>query len=161
MIVFDLECVPHGHRFEGWFGSSDDFARQQARGLVTCPQCASAQVAKAPMAPRLTRKGNQVEAVKVPIAPQQAASPSPLPPEAAAKMHAAMQAIAAAQAEALKSSTWVGKNFAADARAMHYGDKEAAPIHGQASPDEAKALAEEGVEIAPILFPVAPPDEIH
>jgi len=158
MIVFDLECIPHAHRFEGWFGSSEDFARQQERGLVTCPQCASPQVIKAPMAPRLTRKGNQVEAPK-PSAPPQASQP--LPPAAAAKLQAAMQAIATAQAEALKSSTWVGKNFAADARAMHYGDKEAAPIHGQTNPAEAKALIEEGVEIAPILFPVAPPDAIN
>ena len=59
MIVFDL-CCPDGHRFEGWFASSDDFAGQRDRGLVECPQCGSAEVAKAPMAPAVPRKGNQV-----------------------------------------------------------------------------------------------------
>jgi len=161
MIVFDLECVPHGHRFEGWFGSSEDFAHQQERGLVTCPQCASPQVIKAPMAPRLSRKGNQVEAASPAPRPAPKQAVAALPPEAAVKLQAAMQALATAQAEALKSSRWVGKDFVKDARAMHYGDKEAVPIHGQASPDEAKALVEEGVEIAPILFPVAPPEEIN
>lgn len=168
MIVYDLECIPHAHRFEGWFASSDDFARQQERGLILCPQCASPQVIKAPMAPRLTRKGNQIEAARrgpatsaPPPVAQAVPPPPPLPPEAVARLQATMQAIAVAQAEALKSSTWVGQDFAKDARAMHYGDKEAAPIHGQASPDEARALVEEGVEIAPILFPVAPPDKIN
>jgi hypothetical protein len=72
-----------------------------------------------------------------------------------------MRAIAVAQAEALKSSRWVGRKFAEDARAMHYGDAEVAPIHGQATPEEAQALVEEGIEVAPILFPIAPPGEVN
>ena len=63
MIVFDLECsggfAGGAHRFEGWFKSSDDFVSQQSRGLIACPHCGSAEIAKAPMAPRLSRKGNQ------------------------------------------------------------------------------------------------------
>ena len=59
MIVYDLECRSEGHRFEGWFKSSEDFARQQERGLVACPFCGSGDVAKAPQAARLARKGNQ------------------------------------------------------------------------------------------------------
>ena len=169
MIVFDLECRPHGHRFEGWFGSSEDFVRQQERGLLTCPQCASPDVAKALMAPRLTRKGNQrseAKPVPAPVAPApQAMMPPPveaaLPPEMREKLHAALSMVAAAQAEALKSSRWVGKDFAEDARAMHYGDIEPEAIHGQTTPEEAKALIEEGVEIAPVLFPIAPPDKIN
>jgi hypothetical protein len=150
MIVYDLECVGAGHRFEGWFASSDDFTRQQERGLVACPQCGNVQIIKAPMAPRLTRKGNQAPA------------PAPeIPPEAQGKLREAFQAVAKAQAQALKSSRWVGEDFANDARAMHYGDAPAEAIHGQASPEQAKALVEEGVEIAPILFPVAPPDAIN
>jgi hypothetical protein len=157
MIVYDLACVGAGHRFEGWFASSEDFARQQERGLVSCPQCGDCQVVKAPMAPRLTRKGNQMAAPSVPPS----AEPPALPPEVQTKLAEAFKAVAEAQAEALKSSRWVGKDFAQDARAMHYGDAEPAPIHGQASPEEAKALVEEGVEIAPILFPIAPPDELN
>lgn len=151
MIVYDLLCQDGGHRFEGWFGSSDDFAGQQARGLLACPQCGGAQVVKAVMAPRLTRKGNQ----QAPAAAPQ--PPAPLPPEAVA----ALGALAARQAEALKTSRWVGEDFARDARAMHYGDKQVEAIHGQATPVQARELIEEGVEIALVLFPVAPPDEIN
>jgi len=159
MIVFDLSCQPNAHRFEGWFGSSDDFADQQARGLLTCPTCGSADVIKAMTAPNLGRKGNQVSDPArhpAPVAPAQQANPA-LPPEAVA----VLKTIAKMQAEALKTSTWVGDRFANDARAMHYGEKDAAPIHGQTTPEEARALVEEGVEIAPILFPVAPPGKAN
>ncbi|NML93401.1 DUF1178 family protein [Novosphingobium olei] len=160
MIVFDLECAGTGHRFEGWFGSSEDFAQQQERGLVTCPVCGSADVTKAVMAPRLTRKGNQMPA-PAPVQPALANKPQPMahamPPEAIEMM----KAVATMQAEALKSSTWVGDRFAEDARAMHYGEKDAAPIHGQATLDEARELFEEGVEIAPLLVPVVPPGEAN
>ena len=76
MIVFDL-CCADGHRFEGWFGSSEDFAAQQARGLVACPTCGSAEVAKAPMAPAVPKKGNQRSEARQPVAG------GALPPEAA------------------------------------------------------------------------------
>lgn len=163
MIVFDLECTPGGHRFEGWFGSSDDFASQHARGLVACPVCDSADVVRAISAPNIGRKGNQrSEAAPVATAPVPAQSNSPqtnvsLPPEAVA----ALKTIAKLQAEALKSSTWVGNRFADSARAMHYGETDAAPIYGHATPQEARALHEEGVAIAPILFPVAPPEDLN
>jgi len=161
MIVFDLECRPNAHRFEGWFGSSDDFAQQQARGLLTCPICGAADVVRALSAPNLARKGNQ-RAEPAPAAPAvpvaaPAQTNTPLPPKAIAALHTIVQM----QAEALKTSTWVGDTFAEKARAMHYGETDAAPIHGQATPDEAKALFEEGVEIAPILFPVAPPGKAN
>lgn len=154
MIVFDLECQSAGHRFEGWFASSEDFARQQERGLVTCPQCGADQVRKAPMAPAVGRKGNQKDVVR----PRPMSNaPVPMPPEAVKLM----QALATMQAEALKSSRWVGDNFAEDARAMHYGEREHEPIHGEATLDEAKALLEEGIEIAPLPFPVAPPGKAN
>lgn len=163
MIVFDLQCVPHGHRFEGWFGSSGEFTRQQEDGLVTCPTCGASDVAKAVMAPHVGRKGNQRPdprprpapdtAVATPEAGPAASAP-PLPAEAVALI----KAIATAQAEALKSSRWVGEDFAESARAMHYGEAEAEVIHGQATAEEARELLEEGVEVAPILFPVVPPE---
>lgn len=163
MIVFDLACDA-GHRFEGWFGSSDDFARQQAKGMVGCPQCGSVVVAKAPMAPAVPRKGNRAPA-EVPAAGAPAAGapssppvpPPPMPPE----MVEALHKLAQAQAQALKSSTWVGGQFAEQSRAMHYGEQDQAPIHGEVSPQEAKELLEEGVPVAPLLFPVAPPDELN
>lgn len=170
MIVFDLECSDGSHRFEGWFGSSDDYARQQERGLVTCPVCGSANVLKAVMAPHVGRKGNQMpvlptpSAIPAPAAMASATKPQPVAtaaPALPAEAVALLRAVAEAQAEALKSSNWVGDNFAEDARAMHYGEKDVAPIHGQATPDEARELIEEGIEIAPILFPITPPGEAN
>lgn len=158
MIVFDLSCRDGGHRFEGWFASSEEFAHQQERGLVTCPVCGSAEVCKAVMAPNLGRKGNQMP---VPVMKRE---PAPAPVaggEIPAPVAEALRALAQVQAEALKSSRWVGQSFVEDARAMHYGEREVEAIHGQATPEEARALAEEGVEIAPILFPVAPPNEAN
>lgn len=167
MIVFDLLCGPGGHRFEGWFGSSGDYESQQARGLVSCPVCGSAEVGKAVMAPNVGRKGNQMPTVAnaAPAAaeavPAVAAGAPPasmaLPPQALEML----KAVAALQAEALKSSTWVGDKFVDNARAMHYGEKDVAAIHGRATMDEARELAEEGIPVAPVLIPLAPPDETH
>ena len=113
------------------------------------------------MAPRLTRKGNQ-QAARPAVSSVPAQSAPQAPPKAlSAEAQAALKALASLQAEALKASRWVGTAFAQDARAMHYGDRQAEPIHGHATPDEARALVEEGVEIAPLLFPVAPPDKIN
>ena len=162
MIVFDLECRAGGHRFEGWFGSSGDFDSQQQRGLLCCPQCGSAEVVKAPMAPNVGRKGNQAAEAAAPATANppvpvagQAMSPSALPAEAV-KM---MQALATMQAEALKSSRWVGGDFAEQSRAMHYGEQTAESIHGQATPEEAKELLEEGIAVAPLLVPFVPPEQ--
>ena len=69
-----------------------------------------------------------------------------------------MQAMAAMQAEALKSSRWVGGDFAEQSRAMHYGEREAESIHGQTTLEEARELLEEGIEVAPLLVPVVPPE---
>jgi hypothetical protein len=162
MIVYDLVCQTGGHRFEGWFASSDDYADQIARGLLTCPTCACATIERAISAPNVGRKGNQITPVRPTPFPAAApvpaaAPPPPLPPEAMA----ALKTIALIQAEALKQSTWVGDRFADRARAMHYGETDPAPIHGQATPEQASELIEEGVAIAPILFPVAPPDQAN
>ena len=154
MIVFDL-CCDAGHRFEGWFGSSEDFAGQQAGGLVTCPQCGSIAVDKAPMAPAVPRKGNRQPAPTAPT--KQAMARGPMPPEVAE----ALNKLAEAQARALKDSKWVGDGFADQSRAMHYGEREAETIHGQATADEARELFEEGVPVSPLPFPIAPPDELN
>jgi hypothetical protein len=152
MIVFDLACAD-GHRFEGWFASSEAFASQVARALVTCPHCGSAEVVKAPMAPAVAAKGNTMadpSARKLPVTDK-------LPREVAK----AMQALADAQAKALAKSTWVGDQFAEHSRAMHYGERDHATIHGQATRDEAVALAQEGIAVSRLPFPVAPPDELN
>jgi hypothetical protein len=82
---------------------------------------------------------------------------TPMPPE----VQKALKALAKAQAEALKNSTWVGDKFAEETRKMHYGERDEAPIHGQTSLAEAKALIDEGVPVAPLPFPVAPPDKLN
>ena len=150
MIVFDLAC-DNAHAFEGWFRSSDDFASQQARGLLTCPVCDSASVAKAPMAPAVPAKGNR--AAPIPIA----ATNTPMPAEVAE----AFKALAAAQAKALAKSEWVGDRFAAEVRSMHYGEAEEKQVHGRASKDDAVALIQEGIAVAPLLVPVHPPEELN
>lgn len=149
MIVFDLECAGAGHRFEGWFASSQDFEAQAGRGLVACPQCGSIDVTKAPMAPRLGRKGNQVAAP-----PQVATPPKGVPTEV-------LKALAAVQAEALKDSRWVGGDFAEVSRAIHYGERESEIVHGEATAAEARDLIDEGVGVMPLLFPVVPDDALN
>lgn len=161
MIVFDLHCE-HGHRFEGWFRSSSDYEDQRECGLVNCPECGTAIVAKAPMAPAVSAKGNRASTLS-PVGREGADGEAPalsnMPPSA--EVQKALAALAKAQAKALEKSTWVGKDFARQSREMHYGERDEVAIHGQASLEEAKALVEEGVPVAPLPFPVAPPDELN
>jgi hypothetical protein len=147
MIVFDLRCAG-GHVFEAWFGSSDAYEDQRRRGLLSCPICGDGDIGKAVMAPNIAAKGNA----------QPPASTETPGPEV---MKAAMQALAQAQRKALEKSEWVGSAFADRARAMHVGDADPAPIHGQATLGQAKELADEGVPIAPLPFPIVPPDAVN
>jgi hypothetical protein len=133
MIVFDLQCLDGGETFEAWFRSTADFEELRANGLVQCPACQSSNVAKAPMAPRVPRKG----------------SGNPL------------QRLAAIQSELLKNSRWVGDQFAETARAMHSGEIEHEQVHGSTSLAEAKSLVEEGVPVAPLPLPVIPPTDVN
>jgi hypothetical protein len=141
MIIFDLRCAPQGHVFEAWFGSTEDYEEQKGRGLVSCPLCGSGEIEKAPMAPAVGPKGNQ------------AGGP---PPE---QVKAMLGAMAEAQKEMLKTSEHVGPRFADEARAIHLGDAEARAIHGQATPEQADELRDEGIPVAPLPFPVTPPED--
>ncbi|QIQ86025.1 DUF1178 family protein [Erythrobacter sp.] len=160
MIVYDLHCEA-GHRFEGWFGSSSDFDAQRNRGLVTCPECGSGTVAKAPMAPAVAPKGNSAALETAPAPMRAGDAQSVANREMPAEVQKALKALADAQKKALEKSTWVGENFAEESRAMYYGERDEAPIHGSASIEEAKALIKEGVPVAPLPFPVAPPEELN
>ena len=139
MIIFDLRCGAQGHVFEAWFGSSEDYEAQVARGLVSCPICGTGDVDKAPMAPRVGAKGNQS---------------ADIPPEA---VKAALAGMAEAQKKMLETSEHVGDRFPDEARAIHLGETEARAIHGRASPADAASLRDEGVPIAPLPFPVPDP----
>jgi hypothetical protein len=144
LIIFDLKCAS-GHVFEAWFGSSADYDDQQGRGLVACPLCSSADVAKAPMAPAVPAKGNS----------------RPAPPElfsgAPGEVKAMLAAAAALQKKMLAQSEGVGDRFADEARAIHLGEAEARAIHGRATREQAQGLVEDGIPVAPLPFPVAEP----
>lgn len=146
MIVFDLKCG-QAHVFEAWFGSSTDYEDQRGRKLIQCPICGDGEIGKAVMAPRL---GSGVVERSLPVA--SAASP---PPE----MKAMLAAMAQLQAKMLEKSQWVGRRFADEARSIHHGDTEHRTIHGEATPAEAAALAEEGVALMPLPLPVTSPDQ--
>ena len=151
MIVFDL-CCAADHRFEAWFASSDSFGEQQARGLINCPVCGDDDVKKAVMAPRVGTKTNR----QAPVPPSAGRPGSGEPsPELIRKM---LADIAAKQAEILPQSRWVGRDFADAARAMHEGRAAEDLIHGQASPEEAEALRDDGIAAMPLLVPIVPPE---
>jgi hypothetical protein len=144
MIVFDLACDA-GHVFEAWFGSSDDYEKQKCGGLVSCPICGSSAVDKAVMAPRVAPKGNR------------ASVPAPSTEQAKAML----AAMAKAQAEALAQSDYVGRRFADEARAIHLGEAAERSIHGEATQEDTRALLDEGIAVAPLIFPVPPPGETN
>lgn len=157
MIVFDLSCAAGDHRFEAWFASSESFADQQARGLIACPVCGDSEVKKAVMAPRVGAKSNQISIA--PAKPAGASVPQgEFPPELIRKVVAE---IAAKQAEMLPQSRWVGRDFADAARAMHEGRVAEDLIHGQASPEEAQGLRDDGIAAMPLLVPIVPPDAVN
>lgn len=153
MIVFDLRCS-QAHVFEAWFGSSSAFEDQQERGLLACPVCGDSVVVKAVMAPNVGAKGNSRNAV-VATKPDAATPPTPQ------AIKAALHALASAQAKMLESSQWVGRGFADQARAMHVGETDPTPIHGETTLAEAKALIDEGVSIAALPLPVVPPRSVN
>jgi hypothetical protein len=161
MISFDLKCT-HDHVFEAWFRSSAAYDEQRAAGLVACPVCGDASVAKAVMAPAVAAKGNQRPAAAM---PEEDAAQAPVAMAhgagGEARMKALLAEIAEAQSRALEKSEWVGDKFAEQVRAMHYGEKDHALVHGTADSREARAMMEEGLPVAPLLVPVAPPDKTH
>lgn len=135
--VFDLQCE-HGHIFEGWFGSHEDYDAQQARGLVSCPVCGSASITKRLSAPRLN------------VAHLHAPAAQPAPPAGAtdAEKMSALQAVVMRQVRALLRNTEnVGARFAEEARRIHEGDADERPIRGTATREEREALAEDGIDV--------------
>ncbi|PTQ11642.1 hypothetical protein CLG96_09520 [Sphingomonas oleivorans] len=149
MIVFDLLCGKAGHIFEAWFGSSEDYEAQRARGLVSCPICGAGEVSKAVMAPNVAPKGNSGPVSGGPVAMSNEA-PSP------EMVKAMLSALAKVQEKMLEGSEHVGRRFAEEVRAIHLGESEQRSIHGEATADEARALIDEGISVAPLPLPVRP-----
>jgi hypothetical protein len=140
MIIFEL-CCGHGHRFEGWFASGEEFARQQERSLVTCPLCDDARIERLPSARVSVPKG----AARDNAPPAQASEERDTTDNAALGLPA--DAIAKLR-EIVRNTENVGRRFPEEARKIHYRETAPRAIRGQASRDEAQALTEEGIEFA-------------
>lgn len=140
MKVLDLQC-PHGHGFEGWFGSEDDFQSQLARGLVECPVCGDTSVTKKLSAPRL----NLGASVPADSKPREVAAVDPQLQAAWMKM----------VRHVLANTEDVGGRFAEEARRIHYGEAAERNIRGQASREETESLLEEGIPVMPLPIPKA------
>lgn len=147
MIVFNLACDAE-HRFEGWFASAEDFSEQGRRGLLTCPVCGSGEVRKQLSAPRLNlsaaadKEASQERKEVAMVGPDQA------------QLFALLRKV-------IESTEDVGQRFPEEARRIHYNEVPARPIRGVASRDEARALADEGIEVAHLPFPVADKSQIN
>jgi hypothetical protein len=158
VIRYTLNCQ-HGHAFESWFQNSAAYTKQAKRSLISCPICGSAKVEKAIMAPRLGR------AEAAPLPTPQTPPPRPSPTNAKAPLavmsppeRELRKKLKELRDHLTKNADYVGPRFPEQARKIHYGEVEHRSIYGEASPDEAKALHEEGIEFHPL--PILP-DEFN
>lgn len=142
MIRYALKCEA-GHGFESWFQSSEAFEKLRAAGRLECAVCGGGGVEKAVMAPSVPKKGT---------------APAPSGPEAAGPLSApsspAEAALRALREKLERDADYVGRDFAREARAIHAGESEKRLIYGEATGADAKKLAEEGVPVAPLPFPI-------
>jgi hypothetical protein len=155
MIRYALTCKD-GHAFESWFASSAAYDKQIKRGLVTCPVCDTSKVEKALMTPQLarTKKSGEAPAASVsPEAPVTAEAPAPVA-MVSPQEHELRKKLKELREHLTKNADYVGKKFPEEARKMHYGETEHRSIYGEASPDQAKELHEEGIEFQPL--PILP-----
>jgi hypothetical protein len=154
MIHYNLRCEK-GHAFESWFQSSAAYESQEKRKLVSCPACGSVKVERAIMAPQIvTRKGREAPA-PVPTAPAEATASETTPLLMSQELELRTK-LKELRDHIVKNADNVGERFPNEARKMHYGDIEHRPIYGEASPEEARSLIDEGVEVSPL--PVLPDD---
>jgi hypothetical protein len=155
MIRYNLRC-DRGHAFESWFQSSTAYESQEKRKLVNCPACGSAKVERAIMAPQIVSKKSRdraAEPVAAPSTDVTTPSSTPLMMAQERELRAKLKEL---RDHIVKNADNVGERFPNEARKMHYGDIEHRPIYGEASPDEARALIDEGVEVMPV--PTLPDD---
>jgi len=131
MIRYNLKCA-RAHEFEAWFRSSAAYDEQRKVGHVGCAVCGSTEIEKAVMAPAL-------------MAP--AASPEPSLSKPASPTEAALTAL---RRKIETTSDYVGREFATEARRIHDGAADERAIWGEASLDDARALKDDGIPVAPI-----------
>jgi hypothetical protein len=168
MIRYALNC-DQGHNFESWFANSSAFDKQAKRALVTCPICGTAKIEKAIMAPNLAanlgHSGTADPQPPTPPAPPPPLQPAPMPPippkTPVAMMSAAERELRHKLKELrdhiTKNAHYVGPRFPEEARKIHYGEAEHRSIYGEASPEEAQQLHEEGIEFH--ALPILPDDK--
>jgi hypothetical protein len=123
MILFTLRCAA-GHEFDAWFRDGDRYEAQQKAGEIACPHCGDATIEKALMAPRIGRS-------------RDARMPTP------AQLRAALTEL---RQQVEKNCDYVGERFAEEARRIHYGEADPHGIYGEASREESRALADEGIQ---------------
>ena len=148
MILYRLRCTK-GHEFESWFKDSKTYERQEKKSLIGCAVCGDAKVSRAPMAPRIGKGGAKSVETEAPVA-----APAPAPPPEQQQMAALArhmpkelrEALLKVRAEVEKNCEHVGDKFAQEARKIHYGESDKRGIYGETSDEEARALAEEGIE---------------
>lgn len=150
MIVFDLLCG-RGHRFEGWFGSAEDFTSQRERSLLSCPACGSAHVSRVPSA---TRANLGAAEPKAPAEPEKTPEMEGKDPFAIAQMLYSRMLD-----ELLTKSEDVGKEFPSEARKIFYKETAARAIRGQATNEEHQDLLDEGIPVA--RLPIPPADKLN
>jgi hypothetical protein len=120
MILFNLTCSS-GHEFEAWFRNGDAYADQAGKGVISCPDCGSVEVRKAPMAPSVSR--------------------------GVAKRQDVLSELKRLVEDSFEN---VGERFADEARQIHYGEADARPIYGQATMEEVRELLEEEIPVLPL-----------
>jgi hypothetical protein len=137
MIRYTLTC-DKGHGFDSWFQSADAFDSLRTAGQVACPVCGATRVEKALMAPS--------------VRPARKAAATERKPDLSAPASDLEEALAELRRQVEANSDYVGVNFVAEARAMHEGDKPERSIYGEARPEEALKLLEDGIPVAPLPF---------
>lgn len=170
MKVLDLQC-PHDHRFEGWFASADDFEAQLSRKLIACPICAATDVSRMPSAPRLNLSG-ATRARQDSEQPREAQATAPGSKEAVVDRADAsagsperareFEAMALRMLrEVVGKAENVGDRFAEEARRMHYNEAPARSIRGVTTPEDARALVEEGIEVMAVPSACVPKESLQ
>jgi hypothetical protein len=153
MILFELKCAAD-HRFEAWFRNGATYEAQAADHAISCPVCGDVNIAKAPMAPRiskgLSRRTPELSAAEVPQADKAVSVPAvPNPADEARQRLAAemLRQLHALRSKVEENCDYVGDRFAEEARRIHYGETDPRGIYGEASDTDVEALREEGVDI--------------
>ena len=143
MILYQLQCEKE-HRFEAWFRDSQAYDKQSKRKLLACPKCGSAKITKTLMAPRIGKSGGDNQPKSATHAPT--GSSFKLSPEAV-ELKRKLKEI---QSHISKECDYVGRNFAEEARKIHYGEVTPHGIYGEATSEDAKELVDEGIEFSSV-----------